>query len=61
MFLTPYLIVKDMAKSLAFYKAYFGKEPGGGCPERFAIFTVDNGNLAIYDSHLRKSAHRCLE
>lgn len=49
MFLTPYLIIKDMAASLAFYKAYFGKEPGGGCPERFAIFNIDNGNLALYD------------
>ena len=49
MFLTPYLIVKDMSASLAFYKAYFGTEPSGGRPERFAIFNTDNGNLALYD------------
>jgi lactoylglutathione lyase len=49
MILTTYLIVKDMTASLRFYEAYFAQEPGGGCPERFAVFNVDNGNLALYN------------
>ena len=45
-FLT-YFIVKDIAVSTAFYKAFFGQEPVGGQPERFAIF---NAGLALYNS-----------
>ena len=45
-FLT-YFIVKDMATSIAFYKAFLGQEPAGGQPERFAIF---NAGLALYNS-----------
>ena len=47
-FLT-YFIVKNMAASIAFYKAFFGEEPGGGQPERFAIFSVGNTGLALFD------------
>ena len=47
-FLT-YFIVKDMAASVAFYKAFFGQEPIGGQPERFAIFSVGNTGLALYN------------
>ena len=50
MILTTYLIVKDMAASLAFYKAFFQKEPFGGCPDRFSIFSGDNNtSLALYN------------
>ena len=49
MILTTYLVVKDMATSLAFYKTYFQNEPVGSCPERIAIFNVANTSLALYN------------
>jgi lactoylglutathione lyase len=49
MTVSTYLIVKDMTASLAFYKAYFQKDPLGGCTERFASFDVDNTNIALYN------------
>lgn len=47
--LLTYFIVKDMAASVAFYQSFFEQEPGGGQPERFAIFNVGNTGLALYD------------
>ncbi len=49
MFLTTYLIVKDMTASVAFYKTFLGVEPAGGCPERFAVFDIGNTSIALYN------------
>lgn len=59
MILTPYLIVKDMEKSCAFYTAFFGAKPDNYCPGRFVIFDAGNTKLSLfnprYDDELIKS------
>lgn len=49
MILTPYLIVKDMEKSYAFYTAFFGVEPDNYCPGRFVVFDAGNTKLSLYN------------
>jgi lactoylglutathione lyase len=49
MILTPYLIVKDMEASIAFYTAYFGQKPTYYCPGRFVNFDADNTRLSMYN------------
>jgi len=49
MILTPYLIVKDMEKSCAFYTAFFQKEPYRYCPGRFVNYEVGNTSLSLYN------------
>ena len=59
MILTPYLIVKDMEKSCAFYTAFFRAEPDNYCPGRFVVFNAGNTLLSLlnpqYDHALFKS------
>lgn len=45
----PYLIVKDMAASLAFYRAYFQREPDMGLVERFPVWMIGNAALALFN------------
>lgn len=49
MILTPYLIVKDMEKSCAFYTALFEAEPDAYCPGRFVVFDAGNTRLSLYN------------
>ncbi|MDD4296394.1 MAG: VOC family protein [Eubacteriales bacterium] len=49
MILTPYLIVKDMEKSCAFYTAFFGAEPDNYCSGRFVVFDAGNTKLSLYN------------
>lgn len=49
MTLSPYLIVKDMAASIAFYKAYFGEDPTCYSPGRFVNFDAGNTSLSLYN------------
>ena len=49
MILTPYLIVKDMEKSTAFYTSFFGTEPDNYCPGRFVVFDAGNTKLSLYN------------
>jgi lactoylglutathione lyase len=46
---SPYLIVKDMAASIAFYKAYFEEEPTYYAPGRFVNFEAGNTRLSLYN------------
>lgn len=49
MILTPYLIVKDMEKSCAFYTAFFEAKPDNYCPGRFVVFDAGNTKLSLYN------------
>ena len=49
MILTPYLIVKNMEASTAFYTAYFGEKPTYYCPGRFVNFDAGNTRLSLYN------------
>ena len=49
MILNPYLIVKDMEKSCAFYTAFFQKEPCNYCPGRFVNYDAGNASLSLYN------------
>lgn len=49
MIITPYLIVKDMEKSCAFYSAFFGEEPDNYCPGRFVVFDAGNTKMSLYN------------
>ncbi|MDR1539884.1 MAG: hypothetical protein LBU32_18175 [Clostridiales bacterium] len=49
MIMTPYLIVKDIQASLAFYKAFFNSEPDHYCPGRFIVFNAGNTKLSLYN------------
>ena len=49
MILTPYLTVKDMEKSIAFYTDFFHSEPDNYCPGRFVVFNAGNTKLSLYN------------
>jgi len=49
MFLLTYLTVKDMAASMDFYKAFFGREPDIGNAQRFPVWNIGGASLALFN------------
>ncbi|MCL1830618.1 MAG: VOC family protein [Oscillospiraceae bacterium] len=47
--LCPYLIVKDLAKSMAFYTTFLQTQPISYSPGRFIQYNFDNSRLALYN------------
>ena len=48
-YLSPYLIVKDIEKSKEFYSALFEMSPESYAPNRFLRYVLNNTNLALYN------------